>query len=156
MLRAVLERAWDITWPGRLAAAEPDRLDDPLRTYYEICLHETEDRPRGHANTYYEFVKAAPFNPEIAEWLTDLDRKMMTLYRDLVAAAQSRGQIGLDLDPEDVVTIMWGYEDGIALGRRGYPDYFTEDRMKRLLNTVFCSLLGLTNTVRTDGPNPDP
>lgn len=156
LLRAVLERAWDISWPDRVEAAELDRVDDPLRVFYEICLHETEGRSYHHSNAYLEFLKAAPFDPEIAEWLTDLDRKMMALYRDLVAAAQAKGQIGPDLDPEDVVTIMWGHEDGMALGRRVYPAYFTEDRMRRLLDTVFDSLLGLPDGIRPRAPSRDP
>ena len=61
-----------------------------------------------------------------------------------------------NLDPEDIVTIMWGHKDGMALGRRVYPDYFTEERMRRLLETVFDSLLGLPAGIRTEGPNRDP
>lgn len=155
LLRAALERTWEMSWPGWKEIGNPDELEDPLLTYYEICLNEIEGRHRHYSYAYLELFKASAHDDEIAGWIAEFDEQMLELHSALVAAAQKKGQISADIDPEDVVSIFWGLEDGVKLARLTYTDYFTNERMKRLLDLAFDRILGLPEG-RPDPSSPAP
>lgn len=143
LMRSVLDRTWEMAWPGWKDIGDPGQLTDPLNTYYEICLNEIEDRHYHYSNAYLELFRASAYDEEIAEWIAALDEEMLELHSALVAAAREKGQIRADLEPEDVVSIFWALEDGIKLARLTYRDYFSQERMRRLFDLTFDSLLGL-------------
>lgn len=156
LLRAVHDHLWEIVWPNWQEIGDPNDLEDPLLTYYEICLNEIEDEYIHHNNAYFELLRESAFDPEIAGWVAEMDREMFGRLSALVAAAQRKGQLPADLDPGEVVSTFWALEDGLKIGRLNYPDYFGAERTRRIFETTFDAVLGLPAQKDGSRPTRDP
>ena len=152
LLHAVLDRILEVGWPDWKEIGDPEGLEDPLLTYYEVCLNEIEERYGHHNNAYFELLREAAFDREIAGWMKEMDEEMHSRLSGLVAAAQQKGQASPSLSPGDVVSALWAFEDGLKVGRLNYPAYFSQERTTRLFKAAFDAILGLPAGVGEDSP----
>lgn len=140
LLAAVAHVAWEEL--GFSRGNEPKPGADPLAQLYELCSRAVPltgmDDPA--MRVYTAILCHSAEDPDLGNALAEEDRAGIGDYLQLVRAAQDKGQIPKERDPEDVIAAIWALGDGLILAAVHHPDHFTPERTQRIWKQGFEAL----------------
>jgi AcrR family transcriptional regulator len=76
----------------------------------------------GHALIFFEVLTLAQRNPEVADELAVLGRRMRSLLGEMLRAKAAAGAIALSAEPEAMAGLLFVLADGIVVRRLSEPD----------------------------------
>lgn len=142
LLAAVYMEAWRRL--GFTAGEEPAPGDDPLGQLFELCTRAAPiDGLEGPAMRVYTAILCHSIeDPVLRAQLAEADTTGAAGYLNLIRAAQSKGQIPADRDPDDLLAHIWALSDGLIIAAAMHPGHFTPQRLERVWTGGFETLAG--------------
>lgn len=144
LLKAMVERCFDVTWSRREFDREDDRTDPlaKLRRAANLAI-QFEPGIDPWQRTYDRFVFESPFQPEVLEQVRHFDSMLIERYLGLIDLAREVGQIDPAMPSEDALFMLWSFGDGLNIHRYAYPDELDAERTRHLFNEGFDRIMGV-------------
>lgn len=141
LLAAVLHESWQRL--GFKPGEEPEPGSDPLAQLFELCSRAVPlNGLRDPAMRAYSTILCHSIeDPALAKVIASADGAGIGTYTELIRAAQRKGQIRKNADPEDLIVCIWALGDGLIIASFTHPDEFDADRIRRIWNLGFNSLV---------------
>ena len=144
LLKAMVERCFDVAWTRREFDREDDRSDplSKLRRAANLAI-QFEPGIDPWQRTYDRFVFESPFQPAVLERVKHFDSMLLERYLDLIDLTRESGQIDPGVSSEDALYMLWSFGDGLNIHRYAYPEQLDAARTRYLFNEGFDRIMGV-------------